>query len=94
MNTKKSIEVDGDSSRGDDTDTIRLPVKEFEMKSIPVVCPWCNRIMRITNWKVGKNSRTAPSHGICPKCAERMRNRSVSGKEQGSDRNFDLFILI
>ena len=44
-----------------------------ELKTIPIVCPWCNKIYKVTKWQVEKNRRTGISHGICPQCYKKMK---------------------
>ena len=40
----------------------------METKTIPVICPWCNRIFKLSKWEVDKNKKTGVTHGICPEC--------------------------
>lgn len=42
-----------------------------ELKSIPIICPWCNKIYNINEWEVEDDERIGPSHGICQKCFDK-----------------------
>jgi hypothetical protein len=42
----------------------------LEMKTIPVICPWCNRIFKMSKWEVDRDKKTGVTHGICPECFE------------------------
>ncbi|HCE46971.1 MAG TPA: hypothetical protein DET40_25775 [Lentisphaeria bacterium] len=44
-----------------------------EIKTIPIVCPWCNKIYKVTKWQVSRDKRTGVSHGICPQCYQKMK---------------------
>ncbi|GEM_PF-1870654 len=46
-----------------------------EIKTIPIVCPWCNKIYTISKWKVERNKKIGVSHGICPQCYKKMRKK-------------------
>ena len=43
------------------------------VKTIPVICSWCNKIYHIKHWQAEKGERTGVSQGICPEC-EKKRN--------------------
>ena len=55
-----------------------MPKKDFNMtqelnmddlvKTIPVICSWCNKIYHIKQWQVDKGTQTGASHGMCPEC--------------------------
>ncbi len=47
--------------------TIQLNVDDL-MKSIPVICSWCNKIYHIKQWQAGKGEETIASHGMCYAC--------------------------
>ena len=49
------------------TQRIKNPFKT-EVKTIPMVCSWCNKIYQIEEYKIPKDQKTGVSHGICPKC--------------------------
>lgn len=38
------------------------------VKTIPVICSWCNKIYHIKQWQVDKGKQTGASHGMCPEC--------------------------
>ena len=52
--------------------TIKLSRDENINKSIPKVCSWCNKIYSIENWQVEDEKKTGVTHGICPKCADKL----------------------
>jgi len=43
------------------------------VKTIPVVCSWCNKIYHIKQWSVAAGSPTGITHGICPDCEEKQQ---------------------
>ena len=53
----------------------------MEMKTIPVICPWCNRIFKMSKWEVDKDKKTGVTHGICPECFEKTLNDAANPKE-------------
>lgn len=38
------------------------------VKTIPVICSWCNKIYHLKEWQVDKGQQTGVSHGMCPEC--------------------------
>ena len=38
------------------------------VKTIPVICSWCNKIYHLKEWQVDKGQQTGASHGMCPAC--------------------------
>ena len=54
------------------------------VKTIPVICSWCNKIYHIKQWQVDKGKETGASHGICPDCEkkqlEELRKLNESNK--------------
>ena len=52
--------------------TVVLNVEDM-MKSIPIVCAWCNKIYHIKAWQVDEGKETAVSHGICPECEKKQQ---------------------
>ena len=42
------------------------------VKSIPVICSWCNKIYHIKQWEVENGKRTGASHGMCPDCEKKQ----------------------
>ena len=52
--------------------TVVLNVEDM-MKSIPIVCAWCNKIYHIKAWQVDEGQETAVSHGICPECEKKQQ---------------------
>ncbi len=50
--------------------TMKLDLNDI--RAIPMVCSWCNSIYKIDEWSVNDGQRTGVSHGLCPKCYEKM----------------------
>ena len=44
-----------------------------EIKTIPVVCPWCNQIFKLSRWQTEANKKIGISHGICPECFKKLQ---------------------
>jgi len=42
------------------------------MKSIPVICSWCNKIYHIKQWQAEKGKQAVASHGMCPECEKKQ----------------------
>lgn len=42
------------------------------MKSIPVICSWCNKIYHIKQWQAEKGKQALASHGMCPECEKKQ----------------------
>lgn len=58
--------------KGERTQRIsRSRLDAMEMKTIPVICPWCNRIFKLSTWEVDKDKKTGVTHGICPECFDK-----------------------
>jgi len=56
------------------TETTPIPVLHASRKTIPVICPWCNKLFRIARWNIRDGSKISPTHGICPDCLKKIRN--------------------
>ena len=52
--------------------TVTVNVDDM-LKSIPIVCAWCNKIYHIKAWQVDKGKPTAVSHGICRDCEKKQQ---------------------
>ena len=48
------------------------PFLDTGKRTIPVICPWCNKVFRVAKWKVEDGARTSPTHGICPDCLKKV----------------------
>ena len=59
-----------------DDKTIKLKRMDKEEKSIPVVCPWCNKLFRIESWETEDGKKTGVSHGVCLECAEKVKKEN------------------
>lgn len=56
-----------------DTDTIPIPIRDPERKTIPVICPRCNVITGVVERDVKRNMKISPVYDICcrtDKCKE------------------------
>ena len=58
----------------------------MEMKTIPVICPWCNRIFKMSKWEFDKDKKTGVTHGICPECFDKTLNDARNPKGLGQMR--------
>lgn len=52
------------------TDTIPIPVLDIERKTIPVFCPWCNRMASIAITDVMRYEKITPVYKACGKCQD------------------------
>ena len=52
------------------TDTIPIPVLDIERKTIPVFCPWCNRIAGVAEMDVMRLDKISPYYRACRKCQD------------------------
>lgn len=58
------------------------------VKTIPVVCSWCNKIYHIKQWTVDSGKQTGVSHGMCPSCEKKQQeelDKFTAAKEKGND---------
>jgi hypothetical protein len=58
------------------------------VKTIPVICSWCNKIYHIKEWLVDIGQPTGVSHGMCPECEAKQQielDRLIAAKRQ--DKN-------
>lgn len=62
--------------------TMRIQRQDFKNKSVPVICSWCNTIFRINEWEVDEDTKTRPSHGICPSCTVKIREQAKSKNKE------------
>ena len=51
--------------------TQQLNVDEL-LKSIPVICSWCNKIYHIKRWQAEKGKQAIASHGMCQECEKKQ----------------------
>ncbi|HBC87612.1 MAG TPA: hypothetical protein DCZ94_11705 [Lentisphaeria bacterium] len=49
------------------------PFIDTGRRTIPVICPWCNKVYRLASWKISEGNKTAPTHGICPNCLKKTK---------------------
>ena len=52
------------------------------LKTIPVVCSWCNKIYHIKQWPVEFGKPTGVSHGMCPECEKQQQEELDSLTEK------------
>ncbi len=52
------------------TDTIPIPMMDIERKTVPVFCPWCNRIAGIAKTDVVRFDKISPAYRACRKCQD------------------------
>ena len=57
------------------TSTIKIKKQHKETKTIPVICPWCNMIFRLSEWEIEQDTKTGATHGICPNCLKNMMDK-------------------
>jgi|GEM_PF-6737354 len=55
------------------TGTIPIRRMPVEKKTVPLICPWCNRIVLLKQWDVPEGKTVKPTHGICPKCLKKLK---------------------
>ena len=58
------------------------------IKTIPVICSWCNKIYHIKQWSVDSGKQTGASHGMCPECEAKQQEelqKLISEKKEGND---------
>jgi hypothetical protein len=60
-------------------DTVRLSISKMEIKTIPMICPWCNRVFKVSKWEVEFGRKTGASHGICDECYRKQVRRPNDG---------------
>ena len=53
----------------------------METKTIPVICPWCNSIFKMSKWEVDTHKKTGVTHGICPECLEKTLKDAHNPRE-------------
>lgn len=57
--------------KNDFNTTQQLNVDDL-LKSIPVICSWCNKIYHIKQWQAEKGKEAIASHGMCPDCEQKQ----------------------
>ncbi len=56
---------------------------DIERKTIPVACPWCDKIFGVAKLEIEGGAKIAPVHKICKTCFEFVNHTSVS-----QDKNY------
>lgn len=60
------------------THTIRItPIDVSGKKTIPTICPWCNKIFKLDQWDIEEDRKIGATHGICPKCFEKYKQEFI-----------------
>lgn len=62
----------------DASSTVRLKKENFSLKSVPIICSWCNTIFRVSEWEVSEDKMTRPSNGICDACKKKLKEQANS----------------
>ncbi|HBC87242.1 MAG TPA: hypothetical protein DCZ94_09830 [Lentisphaeria bacterium] len=50
------------------TETLPMSVMDVERKTIPVVCPWCDKIFGVAKVEIEEGRKIGPAHKICKTC--------------------------
>ena len=56
----------------DDFDRTQQLNLDDMVKSVPVICSWCNKIYHIKQWQAEEGQETIASHGMCPECEKKQ----------------------
>ena len=62
--------MEDDIDNSIDTDTIPIPMLDVERKTLPVKCPWCNRIAGVAETDVMRSDKISPAYKACGKCQD------------------------
>ena len=57
----------GQNTDNSNTDTIPIPLLDIERKTLPVMCPKCNRITGIAEIDVRRDMMISPLYRMCGK---------------------------
>lgn len=52
------------------TDTMPIPMLDIEKKTLPVKCPWCNRLAGVAEMDVMRLDKISPYYRACGKCQD------------------------
>ena len=52
------------------------------VKTIPVICSWCNQIYQIKQWHAEKGVEAGASYGMCPECEKEQLGEAPSAPEE------------
>lgn len=65
-----------DMEKDDESTKVIKKRKNYEeLIPIPVICPWCNKLYKISQWNVKEGQKIGTSHGMCPKCYEKISKK-------------------
>jgi len=65
-----------------------------EIKTIPVICSWCRRIMDTKRWSVLNGEKITPDYGICPDCHRKVRiENDCRTPASASVKTYRIFIV-
>ena len=57
--------------------TQKIPrLNKPEKKIIPMICSWCKKIYKLSEWEVNQNKETGVSHGICDECLKKFEREN------------------
>ena len=48
--------------------TVKIKRMTKEARTVPIVCSWCERLIRLAVWDIDEGSFAGTSHGICEDC--------------------------
>lgn len=57
----------------EDDMTQKIPRNFVDDKTIPSICSYCGAIYKIDTWVVENGKKVGVTHGMCPKCYEKMK---------------------
>jgi hypothetical protein len=58
------------------TDTIPIPILDVERKTLPVFCPWCDKILGVAKTDVARFDKISPAYKACNKCLDFINMKS------------------
>jgi len=67
-------------------DTHTMKMTPSSIKTIPLICSWCNSIYKLDKWDVAPEKRTGVSHGLCKKCYKKMLKEQPSFFEKPKEK--------
>jgi len=67
-------------------DTIPIPVLDVERKTIPVFCPWCNKISGVAKTDVACSVKISPAYKACRRCRDFIsQGKSFPGRRSSRE---------
>ena len=74
-----------------DTDTIPIPMLDIERKTLPVFCPWCNRMAAVAEMDVMRLDKISPDYRACGKCQDFINEGIIFTRGRSSSLTRRLF---